>query len=37
MDREELIRRLVELLGTADREELEIILLFVERYLRGRG
>ena len=35
MSREELIRRLTELLEQADDEKLEVILLFVERYIRG--
>lgn len=35
MTRQELIRRLTELLEQADDEKLEVILLFVERYIRG--
>ena len=32
-----LIRRIMELLEGAEREKLEVILLFVERYIKGRG
>lgn len=37
MTQEELIRRLIELLEQADTATLEVILLFVERYIRGRS
>ena len=36
-NRKKIIWRLIELLERADETALEIILLFVERYLTGRG